>query len=458
MRVTRNIILCIYFCISIAGDAFAQARLMLGNGTAVYMNIAGGAYLVVGDATASAAPNTITRAANAWIVSEGNGTTNNRLKWYIGDAVATTAYTVPFGRSTTDYIPLTLTIGSAGVGDGLGGGAGVKGSFTFSTYRTTNCTNSGNLPATGTFPPTNYDSPAYPGDVSLGGVDRFWEIDGATTYDTKPDFSDLVFSYINAEVTGITCSNSSINETDIQAKRWDFSAATPSWDEAIFFKGTSTPASDIVTLTGAAVVSGPNDIAKSRWWTLVDNAPTPLPVEWLRYSAECNSGDVTIKWSTASEQNADYFTVERSTDGTSFSTIKHVLASGNSSTIKNYSAIDTEPYSGLSYYRVRETDFNGSYMTTNFMTVNGCSNDNIFIYGSVGGFSVDIDATEDAQYTFELHDMLGNKLMNEMKTVSQGGNHLKIYVSDIASAIYVAKVYSSSNAVTKKIFIRAAAQ
>lgn len=425
---------------------------MLGNGTAVYMNISGGAYLVVGDATASAAPNTITRAANAWIISEGNGTTNNRIKWYIRDATAGNTYVLPFGRSTTNYIPLSLTIGAAGT---VGGVPSSDGSVIFSTYRTTNCTNSGNLPTTGTFPPTNYND-VVPADVSAYGVDRFWEIDGATTYDTKPDLNSLIFSYIDAEVTGITCTNTGLNEANLQAKRWDFSAGTPSWDDAVFFKGTSTPASDIVTLAGAAVVSGANDLAKSRWWTLTDNNPGTLPVEWLRYSAGCNTGAVTIKWSTASEQNSDFFTVERSTDGINFLDVKHVLAAGQSNIVRSYSAIDSEPYSGTSFYRIRETDFNGSSMTTNLMTVNGCSNDDVFIYGSEGGVSIDINAITEGQYTFELYDAVGQKVMNEKKTVPAGNNHLKFSLDNIASAVYVVKAYSSSNSITKKVFIRTA--
>jgi len=435
------------FIIPDATICFAQARLVLGNGTAVYMNIANGAYLVVGDGTAAADPNTITRAANAWIISEGNGTTNNRIKWYIGNKAATTTYVVPFGRSTTDYIPLTLTIGAAGTAGGA---------FVFSTYRTSNCSNTGNLPTTGSNPPTNYSSPSIPGDASSYGVDRFWEIDGTSYGASKPDLSSLIFSYIQAEVTGITCANTGINENTIQAQRWNSSASTPGWQGPgnTFVKGTSTPASDIVTLSGAAVVSGANDIATSRWWTLHDNAK-PLPVIWLDQSATCNNGAATIKWSTASEENADFFSVERSLEGTNFTAVATVPASGNSNSLKYYSYVDTEPASGISYYRLRETDFNGGSVFSELMIIDGCSNDNIIIAGGEGGIEVSIQAAKDSKYTFEIYNAIGQKLMNEEKIVFEGHNKLK-FTNAMASAMYVVKAYSSGKVTTRKVCVRSA--
>lgn len=427
-------------------SSFAQARLVLGNGTAVYMNITNGAYLVIGDGTAAADPNTITRAANAWIISEGDGTTNNRVKWFIGNIAATNTYIVPFGRSTTNYIPLTLTIGASGTAGGA---------FVFSTYRTSSCTNSANLPTTGSNPPTNYSSLSIPGDASLYGVDRFWEIDGTSYGASKPDLSSLIFSYIQAEVDGITCANTGLGEATIQAQRWNSTASTPGWQGPgnTFIKGTSTPASDIVTLSGAAVVSGTDDVATSRWRTVHDNVK-PLPIEWLTQSAECNKGNIAINWSTASEQNADFFIVERSPDGANFTMVSTIPASGNSSTVKKYSYTDTEPYSGTSYYRIRETDFNASTMVSEIMTVNGCLNDNIIISGGDGGISVNINAMEDSKYAFEVYDAIGQKLISEVKTVSVGSNMVKLSVSNMASGVYAVKVYSNRKAITQKVFVR----
>jgi len=438
--------------VMLQNNSFAQARLVLGDGGApspIYMHISGGAFLVIGDATASAAPNTITRNAG-WIISGDNGASpvgagtagqNNRIKWYIGSATGT--YVVPWGWSTTDYVPLTFTIGTAGA-------PAVAPYFTFSTYRLTSCTNSaaGNLPTLGANPPTNYNSPNQPGDASIRGVDRFWMID-ASGYTTNPDLSSLSFTYVNgatSEIGTISCSNT-ISAANLGAQRWN--TTNNSWD-GIAYPPKGTVSTNTVTLANADVTT--SDLTY-RWWTLVDKS-YPLPVEFINLSAECNHGDVTVKWSTATEQNSNYFTVERSFDGTNFSAIATVTAAGNSSTLKNYSAVDNDAYSGTSFYRISETDFNGSTMYSSTITVNGCSGDDVVIYGTGGGVSININAIADGEYNIELYDVLGQKLISQVSGVAAGNNHIKLSPSAISSAIYIVKVYNSSNAVAKKVFIR----
>ncbi|TAL60780.1 MAG: hypothetical protein EPN85_06465 [Bacteroidetes bacterium] len=75
-----------------------------------------------------------------------------------------------------------------------------------------------------------------------------------------------------------------------------------------------------------------------------------LPVELLSFSANCKNNSVKLYWQTASEQNNDYFEVERSTDGKIFESIGNAKGAGNSSTISNYEFVnepDVSQYSIL---------------------------------------------------------------------------------------------------------------
>lgn len=85
----------------------------------------------------------------------------------------------------------------------------------------------------------------------------------------------------------------------------------------------------------------------------------PLPVELLSFNAELNNGQVNLEWATASEFNNNYFIIQRSIDGVSFEDIIHVTGSGNSSMVKKYSTVDYDPYSGVSFYRLKQVDYNG---------------------------------------------------------------------------------------------------
>ncbi len=85
----------------------------------------------------------------------------------------------------------------------------------------------------------------------------------------------------------------------------------------------------------------------------------PLPVELLRFEASVSDEKVNLEWETGSETNNDYFTIEKTDDGESFETVTTVQGSGNSSVPREYSCTDYSPFTGSSYYRLSQTDFDG---------------------------------------------------------------------------------------------------
>lgn len=106
---------------------------------------------------------------------------------------------------------------------------------------------------------------------------------------------------------------------------------------------------------------------------------TILPVKFVQFSVANQNNQVLVQWATAEEKGATYFEVERSTNGTSWSTIAQVKAAGNSSQQTNYSYIDKNTASGTVYYRVKQTDTNGSatYTAIQSLRMQGGSQVNI---------------------------------------------------------------------------------
>ena len=87
-----------------------------------------------------------------------------------------------------------------------------------------------------------------------------------------------------------------------------------------------------------------------------------LPITLGSFTARLNeSGFVDINWTTFSEVNNDFFTIEKSQDGYSFQEHKQVKGAGNSKVPINYSETDKIPFKGISYYRLKQTDFDGKY-------------------------------------------------------------------------------------------------
>jgi hypothetical protein len=98
-----------------------------------------------------------------------------------------------------------------------------------------------------------------------------------------------------------------------------------------------------------------------------DNAV--LPIELLSFSAYDSNGDVILEWSTASEENNDYYSIERSQDGINYSLIATVPGAGTSTSLLEYFHTDENPLLGRSYYRLKQTDFDGASETFNPITV-----------------------------------------------------------------------------------------
>lgn len=91
------------------------------------------------------------------------------------------------------------------------------------------------------------------------------------------------------------------------------------------------------------------------------SAVNPLPIELVSFSAEPGTGYVKLDWTTATETNNDHFTIERTRDGVSYERVAEVAGAGNSTSLRAYTAIDKDPYTGTSYYRLKQTDYDGKF-------------------------------------------------------------------------------------------------
>ena len=146
------------------------------------------------------------------------------------------------------------------------------------------------------------------------------------------------------------------------AQRWNSGANT--WDPPLSGQ-VSDAAANTVTVTGVTNFSP---------WTLARGA-SPLPVELISFDANCDVNKVEINWQTASEINNDFFVIEKSSNGIDYVEMyKYDLDENdaNSNIVKEYSVVDNDPYSGISYYRLKQVDLNGVFEIFDPVMVN-CS-------------------------------------------------------------------------------------
>jgi hypothetical protein len=136
---------------------------------------------------------------------------------------------------------------------------------------------------------------------------------------------------------------------------------------------------DETPISGATNVSGTlyrfansNALQDGRRFTLgtINMGNTPLPVELLSFEGRALSAtSALLEWSTASERNNDFFTIERSIDAVEWLVAGQVDGAGNSTSQLNYSLRDESAPGGLCYYRLRQTDMDGTSMLSDVVTV-----------------------------------------------------------------------------------------
>ncbi|MBL4592600.1 MAG: T9SS type A sorting domain-containing protein [Flavobacteriales bacterium] len=205
------------------------------------------------------------------------------------------------------------------------------------------------------------------------------------------------------------------------------------------------------TLIGGNIYqfTGVSAIANNLRFTLgtINTSQTPLPIELINFTVSpLNSKYAQLDWQTASEINNDYFTIERSQNGIDWESIKTINGAGNSSVLLNYSAIDYGPYTGTSYYRLKQTDFNGHFTYSNVEVINfeGIEIINIFPNPNNGSFNSIINSTITGTATINIYDNLGEMVFFEEIEVSIGFNQISINANYLSSGNYFFKVMISN--------------
>lgn len=175
----------------------------------------------------------------------------------------------------------------------------------------------------------------------------------------------------------------------------------------------------------------------------------PLPIELLSFSAECSNQNIIISWITASEINNHFFTIERSAKGVNFKNIGIVTGAGNSSQTVHYTFEDSEPIDGISYYRLKQTDFDGKFEYSKIIAVENCKESSmelsIYPNPSNGIFFLTYTGDKEQVYSIKVYNIIGEIVYHSIDYQSN------IILSDNKSGIYLVQLISPKGTIIKKI-------
>jgi hypothetical protein len=166
-----------------------------------------------------------------------------------------------------------------------------------------------------------------------------------------------------------------------------------------------------------------------------------LPIKLLNFDAKEENGKVKLVWKTASEENNNFFTLERTADGNAFEKIGTVSGAGSTTNVSNYEFVDSHPIKGRSYYRLSQTDFDGKSEIFPAVTVevaqpNTTESAAIQIYPNpLTGNVLTVSIPKPANGSIEIIDSRGNNILSQ--SVSANDSDVQMTLNDnVTPGIY----------------------
>ncbi|OFX19166.1 MAG: hypothetical protein A2033_02070 [Bacteroidetes bacterium GWA2_31_9] len=188
-----------------------------------------------------------------------------------------------------------------------------------------------------------------------------------------------------------------------------------------------------------------------------------LPIELLEFTATKINTHVELNWSTASEINNDYFTIEKTLNHDTVYEVVNVNSVENSNTLSSYSATDLNPFTGVSFYRLKQTDSNGDFSYSDWVAINfnTLQPSEINIYpnpiNKTESIYIDMNGlTKNSEVLIVVNDIYGHELYSKVYITDMTSS--SIFAIDvnknIPSGIYFIIATSQNKIYNKKVVIQ----
>lgn len=282
-------------------------------------------------------------------------------------------------------------------------------------------------------------------DFKATSYQVLYRISGETTWD--PALSNDVFSLISTSPED-SIKNLLANTTYEFQVRSVCDSITAPFSEVQTFRTNNCPNFDN-NLIGQSCNDGNNNTINDVYTTsCVCRGQAVLPVELQYFYANAQGSNVYLNWSTLSELNNQLFTVERSKYGTSWVTVTHMDGAGTSREELFYEAVDSFPITGTSYYRLKQTDFDGhvSYSDIQTVTINADAQANIQVFPNPTSGRIFFSQTIEG--SFELFDAFGVLIRSGALTESA------LDISELPNGVYLLSLHTDQKRIVKRILKR----
>ncbi len=186
-----------------------------------------------------------------------------------------------------------------------------------------------------------------------------------------------------------------------------------------------------------------------------------LPVVFKEFNAQKSVHEVTLNWVTASEENNDYFTVEKSTDGKSFRALSNIDGAGNSNSLLHYQYVDRAVNNQMVFYRIKQTDFDGSFKYSKVEKVLGQAQNSaqfsVFPNPSLDNrFTLNISGMGEGAALVYVRNLSGQILHRVIVKPQTNADRIQeeLHLDDLAKGTYILNVIGKNASFTEKLIVQ----
>ena len=221
-------------------------------------------------------------------------------------------------------------------------------------------------------------------------------------------------------------------------------------DDGDFSNATVLSNADGLTISeGSIIVEGISNthipMNSTRYFTIGSvTLDTPLPIELVDFTTMVRDNNIVdLHWRTASEINSDFYQIERSANGNEWKSIDKVKAAGNSNELLNYHYQDKDPLNGISYYRLKNVDFDGSFEFSFVISayVNNNSSNSILVYPNPTNGMITITQLNYNLNSVSLYNQQGIEVTDLVQVTYSNGTTAQIDITSLNPGIYFIKLH-----------------
>ena len=267
---------------------------------------------------------------------------------------------------------------------------------------------------------------------------------------TGPSGGNFGVNLYIGEISGL------MNNKFYVVKRPSISTNYIDWDT--YDGSTIIPVDDAA---GRTLISG---FASKRGFTefsdfgIGDGGSSALPIELLSFKAAISGDRVMLTWTTATEINNDYFTVERTLDGISFDEVFEMPGAGNSFGPLTYIGYDENPLPGISYYRLKQTDYDGQFEYSSLVELDNAYISDVTLYNVTHVDNTKVILTyqmkNNVRYDLYVYDITGKIVKHDIVYSESGHNQYELDIRNYQAGTYFITLRNQNEVYSDRFIVR----